>query len=77
VHEHRRIARFETFEDYWRSFESGVGMLPHAYRGLTEPDRRIVRRRVERRLRPDRSGDGLDLMITVQLAVGHRPDAPT
>jgi SAM-dependent methyltransferase len=72
VSEERRIAVFETFEDYWQPIEAGVGMLPHAYAALAEPDRRRVRAEVARRLRQYHSGDGLELGIVVILAVGRR-----
>jgi SAM-dependent methyltransferase len=72
VREERRMAVFETFEDYWGPIETGVGMLPHAYAALSELDRDGVRADVERRLLRHQSGDGLQLGIVVILAVGRR-----
>jgi ubiquinone/menaquinone biosynthesis C-methylase UbiE len=45
-----RQASIKSFDAYWADVEAGVGMMPQAYRSLTETSRRSVREEVCARL---------------------------
>jgi len=50
VERERRKDTLESFASYWRKVETGVGMLPHAYRELPPASRREVRNKVQAEL---------------------------
>ena len=50
VHQETREARFDSFAEYWASFETATGSLPQAYRALPGPTRHAVQDQVRTRL---------------------------
>jgi hypothetical protein len=45
-----REGSFESFVDYWKPIEAGVGSIPQAYLRLAAADRRAVREEAQSRL---------------------------
>jgi ubiquinone/menaquinone biosynthesis C-methylase UbiE len=70
VHTVRRMAVFESFEEYWRPIEGAAGLLPQALRALGQDERHAVREGVQRRLREHQVGGRLELGIEVLIGAG-------
>jgi ubiquinone/menaquinone biosynthesis C-methylase UbiE len=63
-------AIFESFDEYWRPIEDGVGSLPQAYRALPEATRHSVRQDVKTGLaRFDKDGR-LAMSVEMLIAAG-------
>jgi hypothetical protein len=58
----------ESFDDYWKPIEAGIGSIPQAYLALPEVDRRSVREEVRERLSQFES-DG-QLLMSVEMLIG-------
>ena len=60
----------ESFDTYWADVEAGVGMLPQAYRALSETNRLLVREEVQTRLAEFQSGGKLVLSVEMLIGAG-------
>jgi ubiquinone/menaquinone biosynthesis C-methylase UbiE len=70
VTQERRDGTFESFDEYWRPIEDGVGSLPQAYRALPKAIREAVRDEVKARVaRFDRAGR-LTMSVEMLVATG-------
>jgi ubiquinone/menaquinone biosynthesis C-methylase UbiE len=58
----------ESFDDYWKPIEAGIGSLPQAYLALSEPDRRSVREEVRERL--SRFESNGQLLMRIEMLIG-------
>ena len=64
-----RDGTFESFDEYWRPIETGVGSIPQAYLMLSDNERRSVREEVRRQL--SRFERGTALHMSVEMLIGH------
>jgi len=69
VQRETRDGLFESFADYWRPVEAGVGSIPQAYLMLSETERWEVRDEVRTRLSSFESDTGL--RMSVEMLIGH------
>ena len=73
---HVRVARetradvVESFDDYWKPIEAGVGSIPQAYLALAHDQRRQVREEVRSKLARFASQGKLQLSVDMLIAVG-------
>jgi ubiquinone/menaquinone biosynthesis C-methylase UbiE len=58
----------ESFDDYWKPIEAGIGSLPQAYLALSESDRRSVREEVRERL--SRFESNGQLLMSIEMLIG-------
>ena len=58
----------ESFDEYWRPIEAGVGSIPQAYLMLADADRRRVRDEVRSRLARFESNGKLRLSVEMLIA---------
>jgi ubiquinone/menaquinone biosynthesis C-methylase UbiE len=68
-----REDRFESFADYWRPIEAGVGSIPQAYLMLSETERHAVRDEVRFRLSPFESRAELRMSVEMLIGRGRAP----
>jgi len=61
---------FESFDEYWRPVEEGIGSMPQAYRALSDDARRAVRREVEKGLSRFQTGRELRMSLETLIAAG-------
>ncbi len=66
----KRDAIFESFEDYWKPIEAGVGSLPQAYRTLPEAIRHAVRHEVKTALARFDTDGRLAMSVEMLIAAG-------
>jgi ubiquinone/menaquinone biosynthesis C-methylase UbiE len=66
----RRQGIVASFEAYWASVAAGSGVLPQAYRALSEPDRLAVQQEVQRRLSPLASRRGIAMSFEMLIGAG-------
>ena len=60
----------DSFDEYWASIETGIGMMPQAYRALPEPKRRSMRQEVEARLSEFVSLRGIEMPVEMLIGTG-------
>jgi hypothetical protein len=60
----------ESFEEYWKPIEAGIGSIPQSYLTLSDVDRRSVRKEVRERLSRFESGGKLLMSLDVLIARG-------
>ena len=60
----------ESFEEYWKPVEAGVGSIPQAYLALSDAQRRLVRQEVGSKLTRFDSKGKLHLSVEMLIAVG-------
>ena len=70
VFRERHDTTFESFDEYWRPIEEGVGSMPHVYRALPEETRRAVRRDVEARMSRFETGGQLRMSLEMLIGAG-------
>jgi len=70
VKRERRDGIIESFDDYWRPIEDGVGSLPQAYRALPEATRRAVRHEVKSGLARFDTDGRLAMSVEMLIATG-------
>jgi len=70
VSRERHDTTFESFDEYWRPIEQGVGSMPQVYRALPDEIRRAVRREVEARLSRFRTGRQLRMSLEMLVGTG-------
>jgi len=66
----KRDGIFESFEDYWKPIEAGVGSLPQAYRALPEAIRHAVRHEVKTLLARFDTDGRLAMSVEMLIAAG-------
>jgi SAM-dependent methyltransferase len=70
VERETRTVDVESFDAYWASVEAGVGLMPQAYRSLSDQGRQAVREEVRARLAPLAVGRTLPLGVEMLIAGG-------
>ena len=70
VKREKRDGIFESFDEYWRPIEDGVGSLPHAYRALPEATRHAVRQDVKAGLARFDTDGRLAMSVEMFIAAG-------
>jgi SAM-dependent methyltransferase len=60
----------DSFEEYWKPIEAGVGSIPQAYLALPDDQRRLVREEVRSKLAQFESKGKLHLSVEMMIAVG-------
>jgi SAM-dependent methyltransferase len=68
IERERREDVVESFDDYWKPIEAGIGSIPQAYLALPEVDRRSVREEVRERLSEFESNGRL--FMSVEMLIG-------
>jgi ubiquinone/menaquinone biosynthesis C-methylase UbiE len=68
VERERREDVVESFDDYWKPIEAGIGSIPQAYLALPEVDRRSVREEVRQRFSQFESNGRL--FMSVEMLIG-------
>ena len=61
---------FESFDEYWRPIEQGIGSMPQAYCALSDEARRAVRHEVEKGLSRFQTGRELRMSLETLIAAG-------
>jgi ubiquinone/menaquinone biosynthesis C-methylase UbiE len=70
VKQERRDGVFESFDEYWRPIENGVGSLPQVYRALPEATRHAVRHEVKTGLARFDTDGRLAMSVEMLVAAG-------
>jgi uncharacterized protein YbaR (Trm112 family) len=67
-----RGTKLESFEEYWKSIEAGIGSIPQSYLLLTEADRRAVRKEVQAKLSKFEIDGNLHMSVGMLIGSGQK-----
>jgi ubiquinone/menaquinone biosynthesis C-methylase UbiE len=65
-----REGGFDSFDDYWRPIQAGIGSIPQIYLTLPDAERRAVREEVRARLAKFQSGGRLRMSVEMLIISG-------
>jgi ubiquinone/menaquinone biosynthesis C-methylase UbiE len=65
-----RHGGFASYEEFWASIETGIGLLPLTYRTLPDAERRAVRKEADAKLARFESNGRLEMSIEMLIGAG-------